>query len=214
MMKRLLRSNGGASAAEFALVLPLLMVLTLGTIDVGRYFWELNRAKKATQYGVRYATVVNPVEGAIASESFLGVVVGSTTLTQGDIIPAEAMGEIACTRDAGATASCSLVDGTALSGTSVPDNDTFSDILARMQAMYPAIQEENLVVTYQGSGLGYAGDPNGADIAPLVTVRLRDLPFTPVTGFLLVDMTLPPVASSLTAEDLSSHNPDWGTQSN
>ena len=36
------------------------------------------------------------------------------------------------------------------------------------------IEASNLIVEYRGSGLGYAGNPNGMDISPLVTVRLTD----------------------------------------
>ena len=42
--RHLLRDEGGASAAEFALVLPLLLILLFGTIDVGRYVWSLSQA--------------------------------------------------------------------------------------------------------------------------------------------------------------------------
>ena len=47
----------GASAAEFSLVLPLLILLLFGIIDAGRLLWEVNRAEKATQMGARYAIV-------------------------------------------------------------------------------------------------------------------------------------------------------------
>ena len=60
-VRRLLNSEGAASAAEFALVLPLLLLLLFGIIDAGRFMWECNRAEKATQMGVRFAVVTDPV---------------------------------------------------------------------------------------------------------------------------------------------------------
>ena len=39
-IKRLLRNRSGASAAEFGLVLPLLIILLLGIIDAGRFIWD------------------------------------------------------------------------------------------------------------------------------------------------------------------------------
>jgi hypothetical protein len=78
-----------------------------------------------------------------------------------------------------------------------------------MRDFLPAIQDSNVVVEYAGSGLGFAGDPNGPDIAPLITVRLQSMEFTPIT-LVLFDgrVGLPDFAYSLTAEDAS------GTTSN
>ena len=41
--------SSGASASEFALVLPLMLIFLLGIMDTGFYAWQINRAEKATQ---------------------------------------------------------------------------------------------------------------------------------------------------------------------
>jgi hypothetical protein len=77
-----------------------------------------------------------------------------------------------------------------------------------MQMMYPELKSDNVVIEYRGSGVGYAGDPSGGAVSPLVTVRLRDLFYTPLMGFFLVNVPMPSSATTLTGEDGA------GTQSN
>ncbi|MBB3764690.1 TadE/TadG family type IV pilus assembly protein [Sphingomicrobium lutaoense] len=197
MIHALLRDRNGASAAEFALLLPLLMILTLGTIDAGRYMWEVNEAKKATQYGARWAIVTDPVEGALITENFVDKSVGGVTLTQGDNIPAAALGTITCTN-----VSCTCT-GACLASASAYNGAAFNALVQRMQLMDPRITPAQVRVSYSGSGLGFAGDPNGPDISPIVTVSLSGKTFTPVTTFLLATVTMPDFRTSLTAEDLS-----------
>ena len=55
MIRRLLLDRTASSAAEFAMVLPLLILFLFGIIDGGRYMWEVNKAEKATQAGARVA---------------------------------------------------------------------------------------------------------------------------------------------------------------
>ena len=68
----LIRDRRGASAAEFALVLPLLILLLFGIIDAGRFMWEINRAEKATQVGARMAVVTDPVSRGLVNHSYVG----------------------------------------------------------------------------------------------------------------------------------------------
>jgi hypothetical protein len=59
----------------------------------------------------------------------------------------------------------------------------FDTLLARMQAIQPAIQAANVVVEYADVGLGDATTPGG--IIPMVTVRLVNLErsFLMLSGF-------------------------------
>ena len=70
-----------------------------------------------------------------------------------------------------------------------------------MDSIYPEISPGDLQVIYSDSGVGYAGDPTGPDVAPLVTVRLSGMRFQPITLFSLASVALPEVRSSLTFED-------------
>lgn len=207
-MIRLLRlDRSGASAAEFALVLPLLLFFLFGIIDSARFLWETNRAEKATQMGARVLVVTNAVSTGLVNHSYLGDSSGGTALTQGDVVPAAALGEVRCTKPAG-TVTCSC-QTSPCPGTLTPIDATGWDMMfTRMRGVKRDIAESNVMVSYRGSGLGYAGDPNGMDIAPLVTVELTNLQFRPVTGLMLGTITLPPFRTTLTAED------NEGSQSN
>jgi len=56
-MKDLIFTTRGVSMVEFALILPILMLLTLGIIDFGRYFFVEHTLQFATREAVRLATV-------------------------------------------------------------------------------------------------------------------------------------------------------------
>ena len=68
-LRRFLREKRGTAAIEFAFVAPVLFVLTIGTIDVGRLVWSASMlhhmAREATRYAsVRGADSNNPVTKA------------------------------------------------------------------------------------------------------------------------------------------------------
>src|SRR4051794_23470432 len=84
VLLRLFRNDRAASAAEFALVLPLLLIFIFGIIDAGRFMWEYNQAEEATQMGARYAVVTDPVLNGLYTYSFAvtgGIAAGTTVPT-------------------------------------------------------------------------------------------------------------------------------------
>ena len=193
--RRLLNSSSGATAAEFALVLPLLLLMIFGIIDAGRYMWEFNRAEKATQMGVRYAAVTDPVLGSGFSDYSFSINDG---IAQGSAVPTTNFDSATCIQG-----SCSCVGGT-ICGSVAYDATAFQDIVNRMSAMYPQIAPANVQVAYKNVGLGFAGDPNGPDVAPLITVRLTGLVFHPITCLMFAcAIGMPDFRAALTAEDLS-----------
>ena len=192
----LFANTDGASAAEFALVVPLLTLLLFSVIDAGRFMWEYNRAEKATQAGARMAIVTDVVASDLIGTNYVGQTYGGVTLTQGDRIPASALTLVSCTGGA-----CS-------SGTF--NSAAFDAIVQRMQYMSPSIKSSNVVIEYRGSGLGFAGDPDSSrpQISPLVTVKLTGMTFRPLAFLTFAAFSMPDFATTLTAEDLS------GTASN
>jgi Flp pilus assembly protein TadG len=68
-IRRFLRDRRGTAIIEFAFVAPVLFVLTIGTIDVGRLVWSASMlhhmAREATRYAsVRGADANSPVSAA------------------------------------------------------------------------------------------------------------------------------------------------------
>jgi hypothetical protein len=194
LLRRFARDAHGAGAAEFALVLPLSVLFFIGLLDAGRLFYDINRGEKATQIGARWAVVTDPISPQLVTTSYVGQVVGGVTLSQGDRIPAAALGLLTCN-----STSCTCTTAPC-PASPTRDADPFDDLLERMQEILPQIEASNLIVEYRGSGLGYAGDPNGMDISPLVTVRIAGLTYSP---FLLFggDVDLPDFSYTLTMED-------------
>ncbi len=188
----LLRNNGGASAVEFALVLPLLLLMLFGMIDVGRFMYEYNLAEKATQMGARYAVTTEMVPSGLETYSFAL----QDNILAGEPVPAANFTSTTCN-----TTSCSPCTGS-MCGSIGYDAAAFDAIVARMAVFYPYIRDNHVTVEYRNVGLGYAGDPGGSDVAALVTVRLQNSSFRPLTGMLFgATITMPAFTAALTLED-------------
>ena len=175
-MKRLaafLRDTRAASAAEFAIVLPLLLIVLFGTVDVGRYAWSLAMSEKATQTGARFAVTTDMVVAGLNTYSFAtsGGVPQGTTVDEATF-PGVKCDSLRCT----CLGTCSFP--------TTADNAAFTRLVTKMKDINPDITAGNVEVTYAWSGLGFAGDPNGPDVAPLTTVSLKDVPFAPFTAFI------------------------------
>ncbi len=54
---RFVRNTAGATAVEFSLLLPVLLLMTLGIMEGGRTFLALHALEKVAGDGVRYASV-------------------------------------------------------------------------------------------------------------------------------------------------------------
>lgn len=205
--RRQLRWTSGASAAEFALVLPVFVVLLFGIIDGARFAWEYNKAEKATQVGARVAVVTNVLSTSLRDEDYAGQTAGGTTIGAGDRIPAEALGTVKCNNTG-----CTCETAPCPSSLGTFDSATFNDILVeRMAQIHPAIQPENVEVRYSGSGFGFAGtEATGGgggsateqmEVSPLITVTLTGLEFKPITALLLASISMPAFSTTLIAED-------------
>ena len=177
------------------MVLPLLILLLLGMIDVGRYMYTLNQVEKATQMGARMAVVTNMVSDRPGEPELRGFARpgrGNSDFRRSDAAQ--------CTSSGGAV-SCTCVTSPCPTLTPV-DTATFNSVADRMILIAGYLDRNNVTIRYDNSGLGYAGDPNGPDVAPIVTVSATNVAFRPLIGqFFGISLRFPVVTASLTLED-------------
>ncbi|HET9812659.1 MAG TPA: TadE/TadG family type IV pilus assembly protein [Sphingomicrobium sp.] len=183
-------ASGGSITVEFALVLPILLIFLLGIIDAGRFMWTWNQAEKATQMGARYAAVTDAADDGMALYDYYT----NDGIARGEPIPSGNFGTETCT-STGCT--CNTGETCPTLGALSPG---FANTVARMRAIMPEIQAENVTIEYSFSGLGYSGDPSGPDVNPLITVRLRNMSFRP-SWLSVLAVPLPTFASTLSMED-------------
>ncbi len=198
ILRRLIRDQRGISSVEFALVATVFFMMIFGLIDFSRAMWEWNAAAKATHWGVRYAIVNDMV--AIRLVDFKG---GLEGVDAGASVP---VGTV--TAEFGTDTFVCTNTGCNGNGNTTTDFDdiAFGLIVARMQAIYDNIQPENVIIEYRHVGLGFAGNPIGPDLHPMVTITLVGLVFDFVTPGLsgILDIDLPDFAATMTGEDLTS----------
>lgn len=195
-IRTFVRDQRATSAAEFALVLPLLLLLLLGTIDVGRWMWNVGQLEKATMMGTRYAVVTDMVPSGLANYSF--AINGG--IPQGSVVPITSFPGVTCSAPAG-TVSCTCATGGTCAFPLTADQTAFDRIVARMNMLYAGIGPEDVTINYSWSGLGYAGDPEGSDVDPIVQITVQNQAFRPISLGTLRDLGLPGTSHALTMED-------------
>lgn len=201
MHRRFLAHSRAGSAAEFAMILPAVLLLLFGIIDVGRYAWQLNEYEKATQMATRMAVVTDVASTSLASSTLTYVgntsCPGGAPLVAGQRICREALGTIVCT-----IASCSCSGNCPSSFSTQVVATAMQGIIGRVQQFQPRVAANQVQVEYRGSGIGFAGDPAKPEIAPIVTVRVRNARYEAITlSPLGGTVPLPDFSYSLTLED-------------
>ncbi len=196
------RDSSGSVLVEFAIVLPLFLILLFAIIDFGQIYLHWILAEKATHLAVRLAVVRPPLCAGVptfndrASTASLVLPFGSS-----------------CAADSGL---CADPDPITCSGATAI-SDGFDDIIGRVGSFLPAgIQAEDIQLTYSSAKLGFLGGP----YVPMVSVELNDdveVPFITPLGPLLQafygggpgldNPSMPTMRATLPAEDLIEGGP-------
>ena len=206
----------GAVLVEVAVVMTIMLVFLLGSIEFLFVFYQRNAAAKAVQIGLRLAAVSDPVASGLNG---LSATVLGPRVPEGSAMPDFSVtcdgGTSRCTCASGlcpaeltynAAAMNMLVFGRGSS--SCGDARSFYD--SGMCDIFVRITPANVVITYTQSGLGFAGRPGGP--VPTITISLKDLrlQFFFLRGLAAFDdLQMPPLTTSMTAEDLSSRAPTF-----
>ena len=197
----------GASAVEFALIVPVMILFLLGIIDVGRFIWNTNEVEKAVQIGTRWAVATDIIPGDDAANGLKNYSYAiSGGIPQGQTVPKTPSGAggqsfpgVTCTSTAAGAVTCTCKASCPFSTTTT--GTSFTNIVGRMNQIYGGISNENVQIDYDWSGLGYSGDPNGSDVDPLVTVTVKDVAFRPIFLAGVFNFGLPDLSYTLTMED-------------
>lgn len=199
-IRRFHADSTAASAVEFALVVPVVILFLLGIIDVGRFIWNTNEVEKAVQIGTRWAVATNIIPGEGAANGLANYSYAiSGGVPQGQVVPKTSFPGVSCTSTAAGAVSCTCKASCPFSTTTT--GTSFNLLVGRMNEIYAGIGNENVKVDYDWSGLGYSGDPNGSDVDPLVTVTVNGVGFRPIFLGGIFNLGLPDLSYTLTMED-------------
>ena len=208
-VRGLLRDEAGAVFAEFAILLPLIVVVVFGSVDFLYAFYQWNAAAKAVEVGARLAAVSDPVAAGISRLSNQAVINGAVpgTAVPGFVITCKennCVCEGTCPGLAG-----NLFDATAMKrivfgrGSALCGDATSYDTTGMCDVL-PSITPDNVVIVYRQTGLGYAGRPGGP--VPTITVSLQNMEFKFffLTALMGMKIAIPPMTTTITAEDMCS----------
>jgi TadE-like protein len=204
LLRSFRRNARGASLVEFSIIAFLFFILIGGLVDFAIGFYQWNSASKALQQGARLASISDPVDSSLKNWNGLDV---SGTVA-GHAFPAFTR---VCS---GATQSCSGSDGydaVAMETIVYGRGQNTCGVIAadRTPAMcdvFKRVRPNNVIITYQQTGLGFAGRPGGP--VPTITVELTGLTFNFVflNGLLgFAPIPLPPMKTTATGEDMSTN---------
>ncbi|ASY64408.1 hypothetical protein SJ05684_c29780 [Sinorhizobium sojae CCBAU 05684] len=193
------QDESGVALSEALITFPIVLLVFAAFIEFGYAMSQWNQTVKALQYGARLAAVSDPLVSQAAFDAAFPMG-AANPLNNGGATPNDASISVSCGPGYAACDAARLsriVRGSdGVCGTAGDPRPGICDINWR-------IQPANLVVTYQRSGLGYWGRPEGA----VLTMRfeVRNITFDlPLLGGLLGldDITVPAHPVTITTEDL------------
>lgn len=197
-LRSLLRKDDGSAAIEYVALLLPLIALVFTSLQIALAYHFALTAQKAVELGARIAAVRDAVHEGLPRTNEL---VSGGSFTAGD-----ACGFGACEHPGGPWTCTGATVATD------PDCDLakFNEIRDEVARLAYLLDDDDLSITYSYGLLGFADGP----LVPIVEVAIVERPFFLQFFFNLafggeddnVEVTLPAVAATAIAEDLSSTN--------
>jgi hypothetical protein len=208
--REFVRDGRGGVAVEFVALLPAFLFLTFFVFEIFVAVLWVGTVEKAAQLGARLAVVSHTVVTNLPTDYALR----STAYAYGQPCSAGACGTTGqgfttrtCAGGSGGDCNAAVCLGAAVS--------CFQVIVNRMRGIASFIQPNNVTISYEYVGLGFAGGP----IIPRVSVTVQNVPYglfmtTILNGFIrlatgnptaTLGMTnVPAITATYTGEDLST----------
>jgi Flp pilus assembly protein TadG len=206
----------GSILVESAIMLPLFLLVTLGTIDVAYMLYDWQLANKAAYAGAHRAIVSNPVDPSITNPPWVPTSIG---------LPCYDGTNTNCPAMQSTCKSTSATGGTCDGNGGTFDPAAFQNILSKMQQTYGCtdantcpLGRQNVTISYASNQLGFSGQPNGMPLSITVSLKcmvhpfyfigaLMQWAFTPATGCSgpVSGWPIPSYATTLTSEDLDTN---------
>lgn len=167
MANRLTSDERGATFVEFTAVFPFLMLLLLGTVDVGLLMVDWASLNRATYAGARFAAISDPVATGINAP------IAGTLKGQSCINPATGASTANCT----ARAATTCVATGSPTGGSCPgytfNNTAMDAIVTEMNKLMilGTLDRRQVSVTYTPTNIGYVGRSDGFPVNITVGIR-------------------------------------------
>jgi Flp pilus assembly protein TadG len=217
LVNRALRDITGSVLVEAAVVMPLFLVVALGTVDATNLFHEYQMADKAAYYGARVAAVSNPVASTVAS--YLNLTNPPYTAAQLANASCDTSGSCGGWCFSAATGNTTGNCPSGLSYTCQAGSCTnsgsysstaFTPILTAMQSVYPQLQAANVKIVYtQIDNSGFAGNLSWNVTVSILPTQTHQFYFISglinlLGGRVAASSNIPAYASTLTAESLGN----------
>src|SRR5262245_13434272 len=166
LVNKFLRDTDGGALVEFTLVFPVLILVALGTVDFTLMLFDWSMAAKAAYQGARTAIVSSPVATNITNLTYDPLQIGQPCFDAGT--------GAANTNCPSASSVCT--SGSCTNGQGF-DNTAFTTIVNSMHAVFPRVQSQNVRISYQTTGLGFAGRPGGLPMNVTVSITCMNHEF-------------------------------------
>lgn len=136
---RVRRLERGQSLLEFAMVLPVLLLLAIGTIEFGRAYYHYNTLSKAVRQGARYMSI-HGYTAAEQTNAKTMAIYGNVTGTGTPCLPGLTTGNIVVTPRNGGTTLATPPEWVKVSVTGYTFQSMFPQIVPISAALTPAVE--------------------------------------------------------------------------